>query len=182
MRLQKSLYPLVRAHDHFVHTRRFLFDPGRLFQQCVVIFLRDQPRLVAVLPQPQIRIVLPQHQTVLRTGGHHTVRLPVLLGHQIVDEHSDVGFRAVQNERFLPLYLSCGVDPGHQALGCRLFVSAAAVELPGAEDAFDIFQFQREFQLPAGQTVVFDRIGIAHHTAMLHARNGSVHRQLHILR
>jgi len=56
--------------------------------------LADGPDLVRQTAQPLFRVVLPQQQPVLGAGGVHAVGLTVVLRHQVVDEHADVGLGA----------------------------------------------------------------------------------------
>ena len=75
--------------------------------------------------------------------GEHAVRLVDALGHQVVDQHADVGLAAVEDQRRLALELQRGVDAGHQPLGGGLLVAGRAVDLPGEVQARDPLRLQR---------------------------------------
>ena len=61
--------------------------------------LVDKPQFMAVGHEAQIGVVLSQQQSKLRTTRKHPIGLFGPFGHQIVDQHSDVGLVSSQNER-----------------------------------------------------------------------------------
>ena len=66
--------------------------------------------------ESQVGIVLSEQNAVLGARGEHPVRFVDALRHQIVDQHADVGFVALQNDRRLPYPFAMRVDPCQQAL------------------------------------------------------------------
>ena len=95
--------------------------------------------------QTQIRIILTQKQTVLRTGSHHTVRLVIFLGYQIINQNANVRLGAIQNHRFPAKHLHSRVNACHKALYCCLLVTGAAIKLAATEQAADSLKLQRQF-------------------------------------
>ena len=105
----------------------------------------------------------------------------MLFGHQVVDQHADVGLVAAQDDRRAALHLQRGVDAGHQALGGGLLVAAGAVDLPGVEQALDALGLQPGADLLAGHAVVLDGVAGAHDLGLAQRRDGVEHGQLHLL-
>ena len=91
--------------------------------------LINQSQLVSQWCQTLVCVVLAQQQTVLRTAGHHPVRVRAALGDQIVDQRSDIAGSAVQNNRLLTLHPTCSVDACNQSLCRSLLITGGSVEL-----------------------------------------------------
>ena len=108
--------------------------------------------------EAQVGIVLSEQNAVLGARGEHPVRFVDALRHQIVDQHADVGFVALQNDRRLPYPFAMRVDPCQQALRRSLLVTCRAVDLAGEIESVDEFRFERMAQLGGREVVVFDRI------------------------
>ena len=66
-------------------------------------------------------------------GREHPVRLLGSLGHEIIDQHPDVGLIAAQDQRRPALDLSRGVDPGDKPLSGRFLITRRAVKLASKE-------------------------------------------------
>ena len=167
---------------HLLHTLYFFRNFPLFFQQLLISFFINQSNLIAFFRQTHICIVLPQQQTVLCPGGHHPIRFPVFLRHQIIDQHADIRFGTIQNQRFFSLDLPRCIDPGDQSLCRRLFIAGASVKLAGTEQAGDIFKFQGKRQRSRINTVILNRVCVPHDLRMFQSRYRTVHRDLHILR
>ena len=182
MRFQAVLYRFIRSNMHLLHTLYFFRNFPLFFQQLLISFFINQSNLIAFFRQTHICIVLPQQQTVLCPGGHHPIRFPVFLRHQIIDQHADIRFGTIQNQRFFSLDLPRCIDPGDQSLCRRLFIAGASVKLAGTEQAGDIFKFQGKRQRSRINTVILNRVCVPHDLRMFQSRYRTVHRDLHILR
>ena len=104
----------------------------------IVLLLRNESDSVTVLAKSQIRIVLSEKKPVLSAGSHHSVRFSVVLGHEVVDQNADVSFRSLKYKGLFAEDLHGGIDSGHQSLRGSFLISAAAVELTGAEQSVHI--------------------------------------------
>ena len=127
MAFQKMLYFLIRAQISILTPLDLLPDQESLGVQFLHLFLRDQANPIPLFPQTQIRVVLTQQQSVLCSGGHHAVGFSVVLGHQIVNQHADITFPAIQHQGLFVQNLHSSVDSGDQSLTGRLLVTAASV-------------------------------------------------------
>ncbi len=117
---------------------------------------------------------------ILGPRREHAIRLIDALGHQVVDQHADVGLAAIEDQRRLALDLEGRVDAGHQPLGGRFFVAGRAVDLAGEIQARDLLRFQRRVQAasagrnrtrrhsPSACTSAFSRPGISRSISLLH--------------
>ena len=105
-----------------------------------------------------IRIVFAQQEPVFRPRGKHPVRLPGVLRDEVVDQHADIGLRAIQDQRRFPLDLQGRIDPGHDALGRGLFIPGGPVDLACMVQALHVFGFERLVELVRWKVVVFDGI------------------------
>src|SRR3546814_9547393 len=94
----------------------------------------------------------------------HAIGLGDPAGHEIVDQHADVGLGAVDHESGgLPLAAwSTGsqgrVDPGNQPLGSGLFIARGPVNLAGEEQARQALGLQRGPELTRIDVVVLDGV------------------------
>ena len=61
----------------------------------------EQAQAPGALGEPQVGVVVAQQQPVLGARGEHAVGLVDALGHQVVDQHADVGLVASQDKRRL---------------------------------------------------------------------------------
>ena len=133
--------------------------------------------------QALIRIVLAQQEPVFRPRGKHPVWFPGVLGNEIVDQHADIGLRAVQDQRRLPLDLQGRIDPGHDALGRSLLIPGSPVDLAGMIQSLHVLGFEGLVELVWRKVVVFDGIPGLQHGRAAEAGNGFqdgglyVHRQ-----
>ena len=121
----------------------------------------NKPDFISDRSKPDVRIVLPEQDAVFCTRGEHAVGLVHPFGHKVVYQHSDIGFVALQYDGLLPFQHPVCIDPGHQPLGCGLFVSGRPVDLPGEIKGGNEFRFERMVQLCGWKIVVFDGIARA---------------------
>src|SRR3989339_292293 len=95
----------------------------------------------------------------------HPVWLIGALVHQIINQNSNICFRASEDEWFFFLYQQGGVYPGHQTLrGCFL-VPRSSVNLPCEKESVNEFRLQRQFYLVRWKEVVPDGIPRRQHCA-----------------
>ena len=144
--------------------------------------IRHQAQPVAGFHEPLIRIVLAQQEPVFRPRGKHPVRLPGILRDEIVDQHADIGLRAIQDQRRVPLDLKGRIDPGHESLGRSLFISRSPVDLPGMIQTLHVFGFEGLMELVRRKVVVFDGIPWLQHGGTFQAGDGLQHGRLHVHR
>ena len=116
------------------------------------LLLRDDPRrplgidqavLVGERGEAKVGVVVPEKQAVLGAAREHPIRLRRSLGHEIVDQHADVGIRAGQRERRLPQYLEGGIRSGYQPLCGRLLVAGRPIDLSGEIKTRNPLRFER---------------------------------------
>ena len=138
-------------------------------------FIADKAKLMPDGRKALVGVVLPQQQPVLRAGGHHAVRLLGALGHQIVNQNTDITFGTIQNQRISMQNRHSCINTGDQSLGCSLFISTASVELSATEQTIDILKLQRRIQLFCIDTIIFDGIGISYNFTMFQSRNRTIH-------
>ena len=116
-----------------------------------------------------------RRQPVFGAGGEHAVGLGHAAGHQVVDQHADIGLRrgrAATASR--PPARARGVEPGDQPLGGRLLIAGRAVDLAGEDTGpGSALGLQRRVELARVDVVVFDRVAGPHHPRVLEARDGA---------
>ena len=140
-----------------------------------------------VRAQAAVGVVLAQHQAVLGARGEHAVGLVRRLGHQVVDQHPDVGFVAAQDQLVTGAVRTAvqgqrRVDPCHQPLCGRLLVAGGAVHLAGEVEPAQMLALQRGAHLVGGKEVVLHGVAVARHLHLLQAAHGVQRRQLHLRR
>ena len=80
------------------------------------------------------------------------------------------------------LYLSCRIDAGNQSL-CRCFlITGSAVKLTRTIQTFHLQKLQRWTKVQRVDTVIFNRIGVAHDADILKADNRAIDLHLYIFR
>jgi len=73
-------------------------DSLHLLQEKLVLPFRNETNPVSLLPQPEVRIVLPQEKPILGPRCKHTIGFIGAPGDQVIDQHTHIGFRSVQNQ------------------------------------------------------------------------------------
>ena len=147
----------------------------------------DQAEFVSIGGQAAVGVVLAQHQPMLGARGEHAVRLARRLGHQVVDQHPDVGFVAPQDQLLAAAARPApqrqrGVDAGHQALRRGLLVAGGAVHLAGEVEPAQPLALQRGVHLAGGKEVVLHGVAVARRLRLLQAAHGAQGRLLHLRR
>ena len=171
-----------RSDPYALQSLDLLIDHLFLAADMVILLLTDQADPVPVFPKAQVRVVLAKEKPVLRAGRHHAVRLPVVLRDKVIDQDADIGFGPLEDKRLSSQYLHRGVDPCHQSLCRCLFISAAPVELAGAEKPVHVPGLQSQFEEVRVDAVIFDRVGVLYDHAVLESRDSSVHSLLDVVR
>ena len=144
MTLQKCLRLRICAYIRLFQTFYLCLNVFLLLKHLRISLVIYQTDLMADSAQTQIRIILTQKQTVLRTGSHHTVRLVIFLGYQIINQNANVRLGTIQNHRFPSQYLHSCVYACHKALyGCFL-ITGASIKLTAAEQSFNCLKLQRQ--------------------------------------
>ena len=149
-------------------------------QKCFISLLGDKSAGVTNGSQPQIRVILPQKQAEFRPGCHHAVGLVGALGHQVVNESTDVAPRARQSNLVSAKGRQGGVDTRHQTLGGGLLVARGAVELSRAVESWVILELQGGVQLGRIGAIVLNGVGVSHDLCVFKALEGSDHLPLHV--
>ena len=111
---------------------------------------------MALSGQTNVGIVLTQKGAILRTTGKHSVGFIGAFGDQIINQHPNVGFASLKHNRSIAHMIAMCIDPCHEPLSGRFFITRCAVDLPSKEKAFDQFSFQTVFQLKGWEIIVFD--------------------------
>ena len=119
-------------------------------------------------------------QAVLCPRGHHAVGFVCALGDEVVDEHADIRAVAGEHDGRFAVETSRAIDAGDYALRRRLFIAAAAVDLPCEEQTLDRLCLERRQERGGVDAVIFDRIGEAHDLAIFQAYDRVVHLELHV--
>src|SRR3990172_12656742 len=99
----------------------------------------------------------------------HPVWLIGALVHQIINQNSNIRFRASEDEWFFFLYQQGSVYPGHQTLRGRFLVPRSSVNLPCEKESVNEFRLQRQFYLVRWKEVVLDRISRTQHCDIFQA-------------
>ena len=105
------------------------FDRIFLRCKCRVALFTDQSDVMSDLRQTGVCIILTEEYPVFGAGSHHTIGFLRPLGHQIIDQNTDIGLGTVKDHRFSSQYFHRRIDSGHQSLGRRLFVTGRSVDL-----------------------------------------------------
>ena len=121
-------------------------------------FARNQANFVTKRRKSCIGIVLSKQNSILGTRGKHAVRLINTLRHQVVDQHTDIGFVAIQYHGTLPYSTSVGIDTRHQTLRCGLLVAGRTIHLAGKVKTLDELCFERVKELSWRKIVVLDGV------------------------
>ena len=154
--------------------RRFLFAPG--FQP--LPGKAADPG--ADRAEPLVGVVRAQPETILGPRGEHPVRFADALGHQIVDQHADIGVSPVQDQGRPSGHRQTRVEPSHQALRRSFLVPRRPVDLAGEVQAWDHPRPQRVVERPWIDVVVLDRVARPDHAGIFQPGNGPEQRLLHI--
>jgi len=113
--------------------------------------------------------------------GEHAIRLARAPRHEVVDEHADVAFAALGDERLLATCGARGVDAGDQALRGRLFVTRGPVDLAREVQVAQRFRFQRRLEIARIEEVVFDGVTRARDVRTLETLDGVHELHLHVV-
>mmetsp|Transcript_34667 Transcript_34667/g.75757 ORF Transcript_34667/g.75757 Transcript_34667/m.75757 type:complete len:553 (+) Transcript_34667:397-2055(+) len=170
------------AHPRLGEALLLGVDVGHLGREEVVAAVVDEAGGAADLCEARVRVVRPQQQPVLRPRGQHAVRLPQVLGDEVVDERADVAALAGQHQQRLARRVLRRVHARHQPLRRRLLVPGGAVELAREEEALDGARLQGVLALHRREEVVLHRVRRPEHLARLQPRQRPQHRQLKALR
>src|SRR5208282_4689830 len=119
---------------------------------------------------------------MLGAAREHPVGLVSSLGHEVVDEDSNVGFVPPQDDRSRSPSLACCVYARDQTLTSRLLISGRSVDLTRQKQILDLLRLERWIKLGRRRKIIFDRIGRAQKDCILKAGNAVHHVELHIER
>ena len=113
--------------------------------------------------QPLVGVVDPQAEPVLGARGEHPIGLADAARDEVVDEHADVGFGAVEGDAVGPGGEARRIEPGDKPLRRRFLVAGRAVDLAGQEEARKALRLERRRELARIDVVVLDRIARPQH-------------------
>ena len=147
------------------------------------LFLRSAkdlspPRADAAERQPLRRqalvgVVDPQAEPVLRARGEHPIGFADAARDEVVDEHADIGFGAVEGDAVGAGGEARRIQPGDKPLRRRFLVAGRAVDLAGEEEARKALRLERRRELARIDVVVLDRIARPRHGGLLEARDAA---------
>ena len=103
----------------------------------------DHTDLIGQRREPKIGVIRAQQQAMFGARCEHAIRLVDLLGHQIVDQHPDVGLIAAQDKRILTTYLAGGIDASDQPLSGSLLIAGRSIDLTGQKQSRRTLGFER---------------------------------------
>ena len=83
--------------------------------------------------QSSVSVVVSKSESIFRATGEHAVRFVDAAGHQVVDQYTDVGLFATEDQGLLALDARAPRWHRRSALGAGFFVTGRAVDLPGEE-------------------------------------------------
>ena len=121
-----------------------------------------------------------KQESIFSPRRKHAIRLPGILGNQIVNQDANIGLRSIENEWLIPTELQCCVDAGHDTLSRRFLITGCPVDLASVVQSCHEFGFQRAVQLARGKVVVFDGIARLQYLRLLQPGNSRQNRCLHI--
>ena len=110
-----------------------IVEPSSFGVEALPAFVLYQAEFTTRFRQTQVRIVLSQLKPVLRARREHSVRFGHTAGHQVVDHHANVGLITTWSPRRQPFASAPRVEPRHQSLAGRLFITCGAVDLTRKE-------------------------------------------------
>ena len=108
--------------------------------------------------QAQVSVVGSQMQSELGATREHPVRLVRSVSRQIIDQHAEVGLRAVECQCRFALHLCCSVHSCEQALRRRLLVAGRSVDLSGQEQPSHTLRLQRRQQLARVHEIILHSV------------------------
>src|SRR5208282_3813916 len=94
------------------------------------------------------------------------------LCYKVVDEHSNIGFRAAQDQRSRLTELERRVCPGDQALRGGFLVAGGPIDLSGKIEALDPLRLERGEELDRRAIIIFDSVAGAHDFRALEPGDG----------
>src|SRR6266550_3078063 len=118
------------------------------------------------------RIVLAQQQPELGARREEPVWLVDAAGHEVVDQHTDVGVVPTEHDRLGAADPPHRIDAGDDALSRRFLVARRPVDLSREEQVLDRLHLEPRRELGGGIVVVLDRIPGACHLRALEAGDG----------
>ena len=142
----------------------------------------NQSQPVTQRHQAFVAVVLAQQQPVFRAGGEHPVGLVGAAGHQIIDQHADVGLSAAEHDAGFTVQSQAGIDAGHDALRGSLFIAGGAVDLAGQPESLDPPAFQGGCEFRGVDEIVLDGIGVTHDPRLFQPGNAVHDPLLHLRR
>ena len=95
-----------------------------------------------VFKKPEFRTAVIEEQAMLGAACEHAIRLGRALGDQIVDEDTDVGFMALDDQRWRSPRLRGGINAGDQTLSGGFLITGGAVDLAGQKEILDLARLQ----------------------------------------
>src|SRR5690606_13080618 len=90
---------------------------------------------------------------------------------QVVDQHTDIGFRPRQYNLMTVVYSLVGINSGNQTLATSFFIARSAVYLSSKKQVLYEVGFQCKVQLQRRKVVVFDGVARAEHFGVFKARD-----------
>src|SRR4030043_140602 len=97
-------------------------------------------------------------ETIFCPGGKHSVWLRGPFCDQVIDQYTDIGIRAFQDQGFLSLDREGRIDSCNQSLGGGFLIAGGAVDLSGVEEPFDLFRFKRRPEFCGVNKIILDGI------------------------
>ena len=127
-----------------------------------------------------VGIVLPQQYAILGPRGEHTVGLVNPLGHQVVNQHSDIGLRTPEDERSLAAELQHCVDASHQPLAGGLLVARGTVDLASKIEVLHPLGLKCIYQLRRREVVILNGIARLEDAGLLKTLDTVQRLELHL--
>ena len=153
-----------------------------LFFHSLQALFGNEADLIAPLRQTLVGVVLTQQKAVFAAGSHNTVGLIGTLGHQVINQSSDVALTAGENKITFTPQLTGGVDASNKTLHGSLLITGGTVELAGTVKAGDLLGLQCGVKGKRIDAVVFDGVGRTGHHSPAQAGDAVEHPNLDLFR
>ncbi len=165
------------GRSHALTLQLHLFHLGVELAPALVV---DQTQFTTDGGQTDIGVIFPQQQAIFGAAGEHAIGFAGAQGGEIVHHHAHVGLIPARMPGILVLGTQGGVQTGHQALGCRLFVTGSPVDLAGEEQVGDAFALHVRLEIPRIEEIVLDGIAGASDVGILEAPDRTDDLHLHV--
>src|SRR5262249_49391414 len=103
--------------------------------EAVPIRIAHQSDLAALWRQPLVGIVMTECEPRFSPRGKESIRFVHSMADEVIREHANVRLRAIKDNRRAAENGTRRIDPSHDPLASRFFITRRAIDLPCQEEA-----------------------------------------------